>query len=125
MVALTVGAVLALMPLASYAQTTDHAAAELANARARCQMVARGEKVPGHPTNCAKLLSDPAAGTSAQQSRVTPASKAPSCPVAGRPLNKREFETINAFEISKAKAAAKGKPAPTPSAEVVALEACS
>ena len=45
--------------------------------------------------------------------------------VAGRPLNKREFETINAFEISKAKAAAKGKPAPTPSAEVVALEACS
>ncbi len=53
MVALTVGAVLALMPLASYAQTTDHAAAELA------------------------------------------------------------------------KAAAKGKPAPTPSAEVQALEACS
>jgi len=53
MVALTVGAVLALMPLGSYAQTTDHAAAELA------------------------------------------------------------------------KAAAKGKPAPTPSAEVLALEACS
>jgi hypothetical protein len=113
-VALTAGALLALMPLASYAQTPDHAAAELANSKARCQMLARGEKVPGHPTDCANLLSDP---------KVVD-SKPLRCPVAGRSLNNRELETINAFEIVKAKAQAKHKPAPTPPADVLALEAC-
>jgi hypothetical protein len=121
LIALTVGALLALMPLASYAQTPDHAAAELANSKARCQMVARGEKVPGHPTDCARFLKDP---PTSQASTTSQASKAPTCPVAGRSLNKREQETINTFEIAKAKAIAKRKPAPTPSADVVALEAC-
>src|ERR1700730_9220575 len=73
-VALTVGAMVALMPMASYAQMTDHAAAELANSKARCQMLARGDRVPGHPTDCARLLSTPAVvDPTVHPSRLIPA----------------------------------------------------